>query len=172
MCTHTDARHERIRGNIPRRATHERKVGRPDRRSPGKRVVVRVRRGNGSDGEQRCMVWSLGPASHRRCHIDSRYRTVNIKTNLFSRVYHSNGAFCTETRRFNTRIRYTETRREQETQRRRDTVKKAKSVYNRWYTRYNRASLEGRRETSLQTGPVVVKLQSGSSDRRVACFLS
>lgn len=85
MWTHTERASEANEYAVTSHAErHARgKVGRPDQRSPGKRVVLHVRRGNGSDREQRSTVWSLGPASDRRCHIDSRDRTERIGSTKF-----------------------------------------------------------------------------------------
>lgn len=77
----------RARSQHPTRATHarERKSRETGSSSPGKRAAVRG--GNGSDGEERCGVWSLGPARHRGCHIDSRYRAESIATEPIPRDF-------------------------------------------------------------------------------------
>lgn len=82
----------RARSQHPTRATHarERKSRETGSSSPGKRAAVRG--GNGSDGEERCGVWSLGPARHRGCHIDSRYRAESIATNRSPAIFNPPGS--------------------------------------------------------------------------------
>lgn len=88
----------RARSQHPTRATHarERKSRETGSSSPGKRAAVRG--GNGSDGEERCGVWSLGPARHRGCHIDSRYRAESIATEPIPRDFQP-ASFATFVRR-------------------------------------------------------------------------
>lgn len=132
----------RARSQHPTRATHarERKSRETGSSSPGKRAAVRG--GNGSDGEERCGVWSLGPARHRGCHIDSRYRAESIATEPIPRDFQP-ASFATFVQRAHAG--------NAEKQR---SLQWQESGKESVYTRARKRGAETRRGTSSQTRPV------------------